>query len=130
MIESFRCEASMFGKIVFSLTLILGLAGAARAEQLPLPEPGESLWGLGATGISCYQEPCPRYGVFQIHRDGRFELPLSRRNQPQPPPLRADKPDRDRIERSFETGGCVMAEGHFEGRTLVVRRVWGDCHDL
>jgi hypothetical protein len=120
----------MFGKIVFSLTLLLGLAGAARAELLPLPEPGENLWGLGATGIMCYQEPCPRYGVFRIYQDGRFELPLSRRNQSQPPPLRADERDRARIDWAFETGGCVMAEGHFEGRTLVVRRVWGDCHDL
>ena len=35
--------------------------------------------------------------------------------------------DRARIEDAFARGGCVVAEGHFDGETLVVLRIAGEC---
>lgn len=109
------------------LILTLGLTGPAHAEILPPPADGEAFWGLGATGVLCYREPCPRHGVFPIHRDGTRGLPLSRIDQRQPPPLHGDERDRARIEDAFDSGGCVVVEGHFEGAVLVVLRLLGDC---
>lgn len=122
----------MFRKIDLTISLLvltLGLAGPAQAEILPPPAEGEAFWGLGATGVLCYRDPCPRHGVFPIHRDGTRGLPLSRIDQRQPPPLRADERDRARIEDAFHSGGCVVAEGHFEGEMLVVLRLLGDCRE-
>ncbi len=120
----------MIAKPILAFALALGLTGAAHAEILPLPAQGESFWGLGTTGMLCYQEPCPWNGVFPVYRDGTRGRPLSRFDQRQPPPLRADAAARARIEAAFEKGGCVVAEGHFEGETLVVRQLLGDCRGL
>ncbi|RDE09161.1 hypothetical protein [Pelagibacterium lacus] len=100
---------------------------ACLSEPLPLPAEGETFWGLGNTGIFCYRPPCPWTGIFPIERDGSRGWPLSRFDQNQPPPLRASAADRSRIEAAFEEGGCVVAEAHFEGRIMVVRRLVGDC---
>ena len=35
--------------------------------------------------------------------------------------------DRGRIEDAFARSGCVVAEGHFDGETLVVLRIAGEC---
>lgn len=120
----------MFRQIIFAFALTLDLAGAASAEILPLPAQGETLWGLGTTGIMCYRAPCPWRGVFPVDQDGTRGRPLSRFDQRQPPPLRADDKIRARIEAAFEGEDCVLAEGHFEGETLVVRRLLGDCRGL
>ena len=118
----------MFRQIIVALILLFGLTGSAHAELLPVPANGEAFWGLGATGILCYREPCPRHGVFRIHQDGSRDLPLSRRDQYQPPLLRANDEERTQIKAAFETGGCVVVEGHFEGEILVVARLRDECH--
>lgn len=120
----------MLSRTALAFALALGLTGAANAEMLPLPTAGETYWGLGTTGIFCYQEPCPWHGVFPINQDGTRGRPLSHVDQRQPPPLRADETARARIEAAFEKGGCVVGEGHFEGETLVVRGLLGDCRGL
>lgn len=120
----------MFRKFDIACAIVLGLARATVAEPLPMPTEGETFWGLGTTGVLCYREPCPWHGVFPVYRDGRRGRPLSNLDHRQPPPLRADDKDRARIEAAFAEGGCVVAEGHFEGKTLVVRRLLGNCRDL
>lgn len=109
-------------RTIAALVLAAGLS-----EPLPLPAEGETFWGLGSTGIFCYQPPCPWTGIFPIERDGTRGRPLSQFDQRQPPPLRASAADRSRIEAAFAEGDCVVAEAHFEGTIMVVRRLVGDC---
>ena len=120
----------MFRKSILAASLLTGLAAGAKAEPLPLPAEGETFWGLGTTGIQCYRAPCPWRGVFPITPDGKRGRPLSNGDQRQPPPLDAGDGDRARIVAAFADSGCVVAEGHFEGETLVVRRLLGDCRGL
>lgn len=114
-------------KTMLTAVLAVTLVASAHAEILPLPAEGETFWGLGNTGIVCDADPCPRHGVFSMHRDGTRGRPLSRFDEPEPPLLRADDVIRSRIETAFGEDRCVVAEGHFEGDTLVVRRLLGDC---
>ena len=120
----------MFRKIILACLLALAPATGVVGEPLPLPAAGEAFWGLGTTGIQCYREPCPWHGVFPIGQDGKRGRPLSHLDQRQPPALDASEGDRARIEEAFAESGCVVAEGHFEGGTLVVRRLLGDCRGL
>jgi hypothetical protein len=115
------------------LAAALVLSGAAlqaqEPEPLPVPAEGRQFWGLGATGILCYRAPCPWRGVFRIAPDGTRSRPLSGDDLPGPPPLEASAGDRARIEAAFTDPGCVVAEGHFRGGTLVVARIAGECRD-
>lgn len=115
---------------VLAAALILSAASmqALSLEPLPVPAEGEAFWSLGATGIDCYRLPCPWHGVFRIDPDGTRSRPLSRHDMTEPPPLEANDADRARIEDAFASDGCVVAEGHFEGETLVVARIAGECH--
>jgi len=114
-------------KTMLTAVLAVTLVGSAHAEILPLPAEGETFWGLGNTGILCDADPCPRHGVFPIFRDGTRGRPLSSFDKPEPPLLRADDVIRSRIETAFDEDRCVVAEGHYDGEILVVRRLLGDC---
>jgi len=114
-------------KIMLAAVLAVTLVGSARAEILPLPAEGETFWGLGNTGIVCDADPCPRHGVFSMFRDGTRGRPPSSFDKLEPPLLRADEVVRRHIETAFSEDRCVVAEGHFEGEILVVRRLLGDC---
>lgn len=114
--------------LVAALILTATAAQAFSDEPLPVPPEGEQFWGLGSIGIDCVRLPCPWRGVFRIHPDGTFDRPLSRNDLTAPPPLQARDGDRGRIEDAFASDGCVVAEGHFEGKTLVVARIGGECH--
>lgn len=111
-----------------ALILWAGAVQALPVEPLPVPAGGEQFWGLGSTGINCYRAPCPWRGVFRMNPDGTRDRPLSGHDMTELPLLEADKADRTRIEGAFASGGCVVAEGHFEGETLVVARIAGECH--
>lgn len=110
-----------------AMILAATAAQALDAEALPVPAEGEQFWGLGSTGIHCYRAPCPWRGVFRIDPDGTRDRPLSGDDLTKPPPLQASAADRARIEGAFVTQGCVVAEGHFDGETLVVSRIAGEC---
>lgn len=112
---------------ILTALVLLGPAGPAPAEPLPEPAEGNLFWGMGNTGIMCVTTPCPWTGVFQINRDGSREFPLSGDDAPAPPPLRADEADRARIAAAYSGGSCVIVEGRFDGDTLIVARVLGDC---
>ena len=111
-----------------ALILWAGAVQAFPVEPLPVPAGGEQFWGLGSTGINCYRAPCPWRGVFRMNPDGTRDRPLSGHDMTELPLLEADKADRTRIDGAFASGGCVVAEGHFEGETLVVARIAGECH--
>lgn len=118
----------MFRSILAAaLVLSASAVSALSIEPLPVPADGEQFWGLGTTGIYCVKAPCPWRGVFRIHPDGTRDRPLSGHDLPAPPPLRAGDADRARIEDAFARSGCVVAEGHFDGETLVVLRIAGEC---
>ncbi|MBB1492460.1 hypothetical protein H5395_13125 [Paracoccus sp. MC1854] len=120
----------MFRSILAAALLLSGTAPQAlEPEPLPVPAEGEQFWGLGSTGILCYRPPCPWRGVFRIDPDGTGTRPLSGNDLPEPPPLEAGAGDRARIEAAFADSGCVVAEGHFRGDTLVVARIAGECRD-
>jgi len=110
-----------------ALILTITATQALHAEALPVPAEGEEFWGLGSTGMYCYRAPCPWRGVFRIDPDGTRDRPLSGEDMTEPPPLQASEADRARIEEAFAANGCVVAEGHFEGETLVVARLVGEC---
>lgn len=118
----------MFRSILAAALILTATAAQALdAEALPVPAKGEQFWGLGSTGIDCVRLPCPWRGVFRIDPDGTRDRPLSRHDMTEPPPLKADEADRARIEDAFAKDGCVVAEGHFDGETLVVARIAGEC---
>ena len=110
-----------------ALILAATAAQSLDAEALPVPAEGEQFWGLGSTGLYCYRAPCPWRGVFRIDPDGASHRPLSAGDLTEPPPLQSGEADRARIEDAFAGHGCVVAEGHFEGETLVVARIAGEC---
>lgn len=110
-----------------ALILSAGAVQAFEVEPLTVPADGEQFWGLGSTGIYCVKAPCPWCGVFRIDPDGTSDRPLSGADMGGPPPLRANEADRKRIEDAFAGHGCVVAEGRFEGDTLVVVRIAGEC---
>lgn len=111
-----------------ALILTATAAPALDAEALPVPAEGEQFWVLGSTGIDCYRLPCPWRSVFRIDPDSTRNRPLSRHDMTEPPLLKATEADRARIEDAFANDGCVVAEAHFEGETLVVSRIAGECH--
>lgn len=111
-----------------TLSLLLSLpSGTALAEAMPAPSEGNSLWGMGATGMQCYHQPCPWRSIFPIHQDGSHDRPLSSDDMDLPPPLEASDTDRARIEAAFETGGCVIVDGRLDSGTMIVARVLGEC---
>jgi hypothetical protein len=110
----------------FAALILSACAASAQAEPLPVPSEGEGFWAIGVTGIHCYRAPCPWRGIAPIASDGSAGSPLSPADQPAPPPLRASKADRARIDAAYAQD-CLVVEGHFEGETLVVARVLAQC---
>lgn len=112
-----------------AVLLALFLPFGAHADVLPAPAEGQSWWGLGATGILCYQLPCPFNGVFPISRDGTRGRPLSAENE-RDPNLGGNDANLARIRDAFAAGDCVIAEGRLAGDRLVVSRILGSCEEI
>jgi len=80
------------------------------------------LLNVGSTGILCYQAPCPWRGIAQADGDGK---PLWWGDEL--PEMVADAGDRQRIAAAWEAFECVLVEGAFNGTTLSVQQVVGNC---
>ncbi|WP_283180077.1 hypothetical protein [Gemmobacter sp. 24YEA27] len=115
---------------IFATLVALSLAPAAQADgtapALPEPAAGQSWWGLGSTGILCYQLPCPFHGVFPIARDGTRGKPLSPGDD-RDPNLGGPDADLTRIRAAFAAGECLIAEGRLEDDRLLISRIHGHC---
>lgn len=111
-----------FTALVAGLSLWAGGVEAGEGRQ----PPDFAELGIGDTAVLCTIEPCPWRGVFRFDDSGRAQ-PLSRENQPEPPPMIATEADRARIEGVYATHGCLRIEARFVGETLEVRRVLGEC---
>lgn len=84
-------------------------------------------WGIGHTGLLCYQLPCPWRGVFPIGADGERGRPISQNDQAVPPSLRGQPEDIERISQAYADGGCLTVKARFDGPVLDVDRIIGTC---
>ena len=88
--------------------------------------PLEGVFRIGRTGIYCMRKPCPWRGITKMREDGVVqgkpvwagdELPI----------VEASPADRARIRSSWRDSGCLLVQGQFEERRLVVRHITDDC---
>jgi hypothetical protein len=93
------------------------LVSPSQAESMAI-----GLLNVGATGLHCYQAPCPWRGIFFANGRGR---PLW--SGEALPAINANAGGRQAISTAWEEHACVTVEGAFDGRTLTVRRVLGNC---
>lgn len=102
-------------------------ARAAGPVETASPAQEDRLWGVGTTAWLCYRPPCGWRGVFPVAEDGTRGRPLTIHDQPQPPLMSGDPVELAHIRRTYLDHGCLLVEGHWQDRWLVVRRVVGDC---
>lgn len=106
------------------------LASGAVAAEAPIagaePPPVEGVMRVGATGIMCVREPCPRRGLIRVDDEGKAEWrPFWSGDKP--PEIRADADTQRRIAEAWDEFGCLMVQGRFEKGELTVDRIIGDC---
>lgn len=104
-----------FGLVPFVLAVLatgLLVPAAANADKLT----------VGATGILCYKEPCPRRGIVDAsHSEPALKALLWSGHTL--PPMEGDEADLRRIERAWNNSESVLIEGKFESGLLHVERI-------
>lgn len=113
----------LFGAGLFLALVCGGTAADARSE--PEPAPQSNLYRVGATGIHCYREPCPRKGIVPVENRSRLHPLWSGTT---PPALRGADHDRRRIVEAWEKDECVIVRGLLlPDAVLEVEQVIGPC---
>lgn len=83
---------------------------------------------VGATGIMCVKEPCPRIGVTAAWEPGKPRLGRSMFAGDAPPPMRGADADMAAVRAAWNIEGCLVLEGRFSRPPLLeIRRVVGPC---
>jgi hypothetical protein len=88
--------------------------------------PIEGVFRIGRTGIYCMRKPCPWRGIMKIREDGLSEGRLIWAGD-ELPIVEASPADREHIRSSWQDSGCLLVQGRFEERRLVVGHVIGNC---
>jgi hypothetical protein len=103
--------------VLISAALLVLPPSPSQVESMPI-----GLFDVGATGLHCYQAPCPWRGIRLANGRGR---PLW--SGETLPAMNAKADDRQSIAGAWDKHDCVTVQGAFDGRTLTVRRVLGTC---
>lgn len=108
---------------------LLGAAALAAAcsdgsERQAAPEPPlAGTFQVGRLEAACVEEPCPQRGIFQL---GSISgLPVRRTESL--PPLVTDAETRRRLQKAWDDYDCLLARGTFDGKSLTVQQIEGEC---
>lgn len=109
---------------ILTLTLCVLFHGPVLAADESTPTVGRL--AVGKTGIHCMKQPCPWRGIVDLADNTRKPLrPLWSNSDL--PRLVASADDSKRLREAWSEHGCLAVFGAFDGQTLRVDKILGNC---
>jgi hypothetical protein len=126
--NAIRKEQTM--NIALQLIMALHVLGVALTHAVAAQEAqpdGTVLLRVGHPGIHCYKEPCPWRGIALVDGESGSASMRPLWSGSAPPKMDAASDDEQFVVEAWREFGCVLVEGGFDGTTLTVDRIVGDC---